>query len=120
MPNSGKTTRTIIVAISAMFIVTMVVFAYVIRVAGPDASMAIMANVFLNLGSIAAVLVNLRVTSKVAMDTDQLRNGLLDAKVRAATAEVLPDHLVDPHYREDQLAVDMVRREAARDGEGPP
>lgn len=39
----------------------------------------------------------------------ELTNGLGDAKTRAAVADVLPDHLIDPAMRE-QIERDRVRR----------
>lgn len=44
----------------------------------------------------------------VAADTERLANGLGDAKIRAAVADVLPDHMVDPAAR-TQLAEDRAR-----------
>lgn len=47
--------------------------------------------------------------SDMAQDTDKLANGLGDAKIRAAIAEVLPDHLIDPSVK-PQLEADRLRR----------
>lgn len=61
------------------------------------------------LGSLASTLASLGVLAKVnqteakvdrvADDTYRLTNGLLDAKVRAGVADVLPDHMIDPDAR---------------------
>ena len=48
--------------------------------------------------------------SHVAQDTNQLANGLGDAKIRSAVADVLADHMVDPHAKQ-QLADDRERLE---------
>lgn len=45
----------------------------------------------------------------VQEDTTKLANGLGDAKIRAAMADVLPDHLVDPAAK-PQLEADRLRR----------
>jgi hypothetical protein len=58
--------------------------------------------------------------SQVAQDTYRLTNGLLDAKVRAGVADVLPDHLIDPDARE-QIADDRrVREEQHEESEERP
>ena len=83
-------------AIVVMFGLTMAAVVVVLALGGPE---SIVLAVFGQLAAIVAVLVNLRVTARVERDTKDLRNGLLDAKVRAGVADVLPDHLVDPDYR---------------------
>lgn len=47
---------------------------------------------------------------QVAEDTTKLTNGLMDSKIRAAVADVLPAHLVDPNARA-QIASDVERRD---------
>lgn len=66
-----------------------------------------------------AVLVTLRQVGEmrqdvrdVQTDTHALTNGLLDAKVRAATAEVLPDELLDPDYRAYGRTEDLRHRDS--------
>ena len=64
-------------------------------------------------GQIAPTLVALGVLAKVnsteakveqvADDTYRLTNGLLDAKARAAIADTMPEHLLDPDYVEGQM-----------------
>lgn len=49
---------------------------------------------------------------RVGQQTTDLTNGLLDAKVRAAVADVLAPHMVDP-AAEQQLVSDRARRDAA-------
>lgn len=73
------------------------------------------------IGSLAPTLASLGVLAKVngteakvdqvAQDTYRLTNGLLDAKVRAGMADVLPDHLIDPDAHEQIKADRLVRGE---------
>jgi hypothetical protein len=46
--------------------------------------------------------------SDVAEDANKMANGLGDSKIRAAVADVLPDHMIDPESRQlverDRLA----------------
>lgn len=60
----------------------------------------LIAAMFANLVTVVAVLANIRVSQEVRQDTRDLRNGLLDAKIRAGVVDVLPNDLVDPAYRE--------------------
>lgn len=48
--------------------------------------------------------------SKVAGHTTDLTNGMLDAKVRAAVADVMSEDVIDPEARE-QIANDRARRD---------
>lgn len=50
------------------------------------------------------------VTDSTHSAVAELANGSMDAKIRAAVAEVLPDTMVDPAIR-PQLAVDRQRRD---------
>ena len=47
---------------------------------------------------------------QVARQTDEMANGLMDAKIRAGVADVLPDDLVDDQAHA-QLEVDRQRRD---------
>lgn len=49
---------------------------------------------------------------EVGRQTTDLTNGLLDAKVRAAVADVLAPHMVDP-AAEQQLVSDRLRRDSS-------
>lgn len=78
--------------------------------------------------TIAALVALVKVNSvggtvdQVARDTTALTNGLMDAKIRAAVADVLSPHLVDPEMS-DRLAVDRETRDnhnRAAHGETPP
>lgn len=72
------------------------------------------------IGSLAPTLAALGVLAKVnntdakvdrvAEDTYRLTNGLLDAKVRAGVADVLPDHMIDPKAL-DQIESDRQVRD---------
>lgn len=46
--------------------------------------------------------------AEVKADTTRLTNGLADAKMRAALAEVVPNHMIDPAYAQEQLGVDRL------------
>lgn len=128
MPNSGKTARSIVWAIVALFVATMAATVALFLVAD-DATVAatLVTSLLGSLGTIAAVLVTLAKTSQVADSvrrvegeveevsgrTHDLVNGLLDAKVRAGVAEVLHPNLVDPAIV-DQVVVDKVTRAEGR------
>lgn len=108
-------------AIVVLFVVTLAAVVAVVILAGNDA--ALVAALLGALAPTAAVLVNLYATSQVrsrvdtvAQDTHDLRNGLLDAKVRAGVADVLHPELLDPDYVEGtQSTEDQVRRDDAHD-----
>lgn len=122
LSDSGQTVRTIVWAVVVLFVVTLAAVVVVVVVAGNDA--ALVAAILGSLAPTAAVVVNLYATSQVrsrvdtvAQDTHDLRNGLLDAKVRAGVADVLHPELLDPEYIESpRSAEDRVRR----DEEHPP
>lgn len=104
MPNSGKTTRTMVWAIVALVGITLT--AVVLLMAFTPASEDQRAVVLQVLGILAptlAVMVTLisvgRVQERVdsvAQDTHDLTNGLLERKVRTGVADVLHPNLVDP------------------------
>lgn len=104
MPESGSggpiTSTAVVWAIVTLFGATILGSTMVALFATGDAAATLIAAMFANLVSIVAVIANLRVSQSVKQDTSDLRNGLLDAKVRAGVADVLPDHLVDPDYRD--------------------
>lgn len=108
MPDTGKTQRTIIWAIVVLFMGT--IAAVVAMVALVDDASAYVTAILGAAAPTIAVLAAMRAIESVRQDTHALTNGLLDRKTRAAVAEVLPDQLVDPEYREsgqhaaDQLA----------------
>lgn len=69
------------------------------------------------IAGMAAVVKVGGVSSQVAdvqEDTNRLANGLGDSKIRAAVADVLPDHLVDPAVK-PQLEADRLRRAVPED-----
>lgn len=122
MPNKAPdqtTTRTIVRAVVVLFTCSLAaVVALTIFVDDSGTESALVGAVFTNLAAIAAVLVNVQRTNAVGAQVDQvathteaLTNGLLDAKVRTAVAEVMRPDLVDPEAR-DQLAADLVKRDA--------
>lgn len=65
------------------------------------------------LGFLTTMLVTVAALAKVdkiGRQVDDLSNGKMDAKVRAAVSEVLRDELVDPAMR-DQIGRDLARRD---------
>lgn len=133
MPNSGKTTRTIVWAIVCLFSVTMGATVALFLVAdNPTMAATMVTSLLGSLGTIAAVLVTLQKTAQVSARVDQvagtmdtvdgrthdLVNGLLDAKVRAGVAEVLHPDLVDPAVLA-QVDADKATRAEGRAPGGP-
>lgn len=114
------TTRTIVWAVVVLFIGSLgAVIALVTFVDDSSLATTLVAAVFTNLAAMAAVLVKLLsaqaavadAVGKVEQHTSALTNGLLDAKVRTAVAEVLRPELVDPNAHQ-QLRADTKRRDA--------
>lgn len=106
MPNTEQSSSTamtstqVVWAIVALFSATILGSTLVAVFAEGDAAATLVAAMMANLLTVVAVLANLRVATQVRQDTAELKNGLLDAKVRAGVADVLPDHLVDRDYVE--------------------
>lgn len=102
MPETGKTQRHIIWAVVLLFSVTVV--AVVLLAALVDDASQYVTAILAAATPTIAVLAAMRAIEGVKRDTHALTNGLLDRKVRAGVAEVLPDELVDPSYRESAQA----------------
>ena len=68
-------------------------------------------------GPTVATLAVLGKVNNIDQRTEDLTNGLMDAKLRAGVADVLPDHLIDPGAK-DQLEADRARRDEAGHGNG--
>lgn len=120
---SDKTTRTLVWAIVILTLGVVLAVVLVALLAPTDTARDTITQVLGVLAPTAAVLATLRAVStvqgqvqEVAADTHALTNGLLDAKVRAATAEVVHPDLVDPAYRASGQALDD---HAARDSGDP-
>lgn len=104
MPNSGKTTRTMVWAIVALVALTLAaVVALMALTPASEDQRAIVLQVLGILAPTLAVMVTLisvgRVqdsVNSVAQDTHDLTNGLLERKVRTGVADVLHPNLVDP------------------------
>lgn len=114
---NGQTTRTIVWAVVALFIGTMATVVLLVVFAPEERAGALVAQVIGASAPVLAVLAAMRQVaavdhkvSQVERDTHALTNGLLDAKVRAGVAEVLPDDQLDPDYTtrraDDRAAVD--------------
>ena len=110
---------------TALVVGVVVVFCFTIAgvvtiaLAGPDQEATVTILVGLLAPTITS-LVTLAKTSgvaaqveKVASDTDDLTNGLMDAKIRAAVADVLPEDQLDPDAS-DLIADDRDRRNRDR------
>lgn len=118
MSDSGQTLRTIVWAVVVLFAVDLAAVVVVAILLG-DTSAALVASILAAMPATAAVIVNLSATAKVqaqvstvAQDTHDLRNGLLDAKVRAGVADVIHPELIDPEYAEGEgIIADRVRRD---------
>lgn len=104
MPSSGKTQRTIVWAVVALFGFTL--GAIVALVALTDEASLYVPMVLSAATPTIAVLAAMRAIESVKADTHALTNGLLDAKVRAGVAEVVHDELVDPAYSGGVKAAD--------------
>lgn len=102
---SARTQRAIVWAVVALFGIT-IAAVVIMAVFVADASAYIPA-VLAAVTPTIAVLVTLREVAGVKADTHALTNGLLDSKVRAGVAEVLPDELVDPDYHSGRRAADQ-------------
>ena len=72
-------------------------------IVGPLATLLAFFGLFVNVQSMKADV------AKSLEQTTELSNGLGDAKARLATAQVLPNHLVDPGYLADQHGRDRAR-----------
>lgn len=107
-------------ALVVVFVSTLAAVVLVVTLAPADQVGTLVPLILGAVAPTAAVLVSLRTTQnlagqvdQVAQDTHDLRNGLLDAKVRAGVADVLPDHMIDPDY----LDTGQRRRDDDRRGE---
>lgn len=113
------TTRAVVWGVVVLFTGSLAaVVALTVFVDDSGTEAALVGAVFTNLAAIAAVLVNVQRTNAVsaqvetvASHTEALTNGLMDAKVRTAVAEVMRPDLLDP-AASDQLAADLVKRDA--------
>lgn len=68
---------------------------------------------FAMIGSIVAAVVTLARLDKVSRQVDDISNGRMDAKIRAAIADVVKDEHLDPDAS-SQIRADRIRRD-----EGP-
>lgn len=116
---SDRTTRALVWAIVVLASVVILAVVLVAVLAPSDHVQDTITQVLGVLAPTLAVLVTLRAVSNVQdqvqgvkEDTHALTNGLLDAKVRAATAEVIHPDLVDPDYRHQGLREDLTVRES--------
>lgn len=95
-------------AILAVATLAAVVTLVILAPRGADLAV-LMAALFAGAGSMITSILNLARASQTAATVDDLANGKMDAKIRAAVSEVLDDRLIDPTIR-DQLVADKERR----------
>jgi hypothetical protein len=69
------------------------------------------------LGALAQVSRMQGKVDRVDQHVEDLSNGLMDSKIRAGIADVIPDELLDDTYARHQLADDRIRRQ--REGHPP-
>lgn len=101
-------TTTLMVCITTLvcFVVGVAALVWVFSPEGNDPTVLVATIVGTLAPTIAslAALVRMGAVSEqvadVAEDTNKLANGLGDSKIRAAVADVLPDHMIDPASRQ--------------------
>lgn len=128
MPDSGRTMRTLVWAVVALVTVTLGSVVALVVLAPPEVDrQGLVVQVLGVIAPTLAVLVTLRQVSqvqgqvdRVAQDTHDLTNGLLDRKVRSGVAEVLHPNLLDPSSAAQVAEDRQVMADRAEDlEEGP-
>lgn len=110
-PGQGNVSGSVLVGgVVAMFITTTA--ASVLLAIFAQESTTVIAVLFANLAAALPSVLALAKVSNTAEQVDKLANGLMDAKVRAGLADVLPDELIDPDAQH-QLRADRARRAQA-------
>lgn len=115
--SSGPSIPTILGGMFCVLVVAIVVLV-IFAPTGTDVGAIVTAL----LGAFAALVPSLITLVKIrtveqrqeddAAKLDYLTNGGMDAKNRAAIADVLPEEFIRPEYREEQLDADRAHREA--------
>lgn len=114
MPRSDSTILLLCATVLVGIVVGASALAFILAPDGRDPTILVTALVAVLAPTIASLAAVVKVggvsaqVADVAADTERLSNGLGDAKIRAAVADVLPDHMVDPGVQA-QLAVDRER-----------
>lgn len=120
MPRTDTAVLLVCVTVLVSIICGVAVVAFVFAPEGtnPTALAGVMVGALApTIASMVAVVKVSGVSSQVAdvaADTNKLANGLGDAKIRTAVADVLADDLVDPEARE-QLAADRAKLDEPED-----
>jgi hypothetical protein len=116
--STTRTTRNIVWAVVVLF-VACVGSVTLLQLFAPEDANATITALLASMPATVAVLANLvrtdqvsGVVEQVRQDTQDLTNGLLDAKVRSGVAQVLAPELVDDDIA-DQLEHDRARIDAA-------
>lgn len=129
-PSNTIPGSTLVLGIVAIVCVSIIATA-VVAVLAPEQAVTFGASAFAVLSSTTVVLANLMKTNQVSNQvaeiqehTDQLVNGLADAKTRTAIADVVREEMIDPKVRPQLMAdrarldeVDKARRIAAVEDE---
>lgn len=116
-----------IIATAVVACVALCAVVALVAIAPKDADVSVLIGaMMLGAGSMLTSILNLVKTDNVAGDVahvkgtvDELANGKMDAKIRASTADVLPDHLIDPKIK-PQLVRDRAVRDAQHDAHHDP
>jgi hypothetical protein len=121
MKNGTSTSVVVVIAAALMFSVT-IAGAVLIALFGPEDSGVLIAQFFgslaIGLPAVLGVAKAYEVSRKqeeIGAGVDKLRNGEMDSKLRAAVAEILAPHLIDPEalpqLEEDRAVRDRVEAE---------
>lgn len=114
-PRSDTAILLVCVTVLVCVVVTASALVYVFAPSGTDLPSLTTTLVGALAPTIAAMVAVIKVggvanqVADVAEDTNKLANGMGDAKIRAAVADVLPDHLIDTGAK-PQLEADRLRR----------
>ena len=112
-PAAGVSGTVVAVCITVLVCFTLAVCC-AIFIAVPDGarSGSMVVIILASLGPAVATLAALVGVRQIASHVTQLTNGLMDSKIRAGVADVLPDDVIDPAAHE-QLQLDRQRRDAS-------
>lgn len=102
-----KNSNAIVAAVSAMFCFTML-SVVLVAVLVPDRAEGLITLMIGAMATTVPAVIGLSKITGVERQVTDLTNGLMDSKIRAGVADVLPDHLVDDTARP------LIERDRAR------
>lgn len=105
-----KTSTAVVVGVVAMFCTTMLGVTLVAVLVPADDAATLIALLLGFASTAVPAVIGLAKITGVERQVTELSNGLMDAKVRAGVADVLPEDLHDPAIR-SQLAADRATRD---------